>query len=530
MLREKRKSLTNTGAHLLTDYIKACKKLKRYPTKADLLDLGYNRDTIRDHFGSILKLKQQAKLKHPEIASAVIEDRITDPSKIKGLDSLLKKYDRFVITSASDGAAVHKGFLKSLKTYCKVKNALLLILPAGNTLEDIDPVLADETWVFDQRHLNSNIYISSIKVPAKTVDPLTSLSRIGQRNGSTIVASPKQFLEFVPVGDNKMPHAMMTTGAITLPKYANKHGVQVKSDTIALHDHVMGAIVVEIASDKFYHFTQIQAEDKGAFVERGERFDGGFVSKMLPTHFVIGDRHVTETDPTAEKSWEEVSEAMGHPILVEHDFFSGVSVNHHEEFNMVNRAILAGENKLSLEQELTACARVLDKLTETAPMVIIVDSNHHDFLSKQYLQKGKYLNEPHNFKISHKMVSAMLDGHNPLQFAIESIIGIKHPEKVRWLKRDESYRVYGIELGAHGDKGSNGSPGSANTLEKAYGNCVVGHSHTPKIRRGFFQVGTSSYLKLPYTIGSSSWCHTSCLVYENGSRQLINSILGKWHK
>ena len=85
-----------------------------------------------------------------------------------------------------------------------------------------------------------------------------------------------------------------------------------------------------------------------------------------------------------------------------------------------------------------------------------------------------------------------------------------------------------VELGAHGDKGANGARGSLHAMENAYGNSVSGHSHSPEILRGAWQVGTCSYLKLEYNQGPSSWLHSSCLLYPNGARQLINVIGGQW--
>jgi hypothetical protein len=526
--RDNETRLTPTGKELLNTYLAAIRKSGRYPSKADMAALGFNRERIRDHFGSAENLKKYALAANPDLSLLITEEKIKNPKKAKGLASQIKKYKRFVVTSAVDGAPVHKGFLQSLRTYCKAKNALLVIIPTGNDIGAMDANLADEAWIFDKTDLNSNIYISAVKVPPKSVNPLTSLGRIGQRNGSTIIASPKQFLEFVAVGDNKTPHAMMSTGAITRAKYADKDGVHKKTDIIALHDHVVGAVVVEIENDKFYHFRQLQAEPSGAFVDLGDYYNGSKIGKLLPTSFVIGDYHVTETDPTAAKAWDEVSKLTGNPNRVHHDFFSGVSVNHHEEDNEIVRARLMAENRLSLEAELRECARVLDEETAKCDLVVVVDSNHHDFVAKHYVPRGKYHKDPQNLDFASKLVSPMIRGENPIRYALETLIGLKHPEKVLWLKRDESYRPSGIELGAHGDKGSNGSKGSFATLEKAYGNCVVGHSHTPRIVRGFWQVGTSSFLRLPYTEGGSSWCHSSCLVYPNGARQMINSFSGKW--
>jgi len=526
--RLNREKLTDQGNKMLSDFVKLAKKNKNYPNQAILTDYGHTRERLREHFGNLTGLQEYAKIHDPELVNFITEEKIKDPKKTKDLPNLVKKTKRFLVTSASNSSPVDVRFLKSLKNYCNVKNAVLLIVPSGYRADDMDALLSDEQWVFDKTDLNSNIYVSAIKIPPKSINPLTGLARIGQRNGSTIVGSPKQHLEFVATGDNTLPHALMSTGSVTKPEYRHKDGSYRKNDLVALHDHVMGAIVVEIEDNKNFHFRQIQADKNGAFVDINQQFSGNKVRKYNPSHFVIGDYHVTETDPTAAKAWDEVSKETGQPIRIHHDFFSGVSVNHHEEDNLISRAMLAEKGQLSLEDELRAVAKALNEETDKASMVIVVASNHHDFLTKHYLQKSKYINEPHNFRIAHKMALAMLDGSDPLQHAMEKIIGIKHPEKVRWLKRDESYKVAGIELGSHGDKGGNGSKGSALTLEKAYGNCVVGHSHTPKILRGFWQCGTTSYLRLPYTEGSSSWCHTSTLVFPNGTRQHINSFNGRW--
>jgi hypothetical protein len=80
----------------------------------------------------------------------------------------------------------------------------------------------------------------------------------------------------------------------------------------------------------------------------------------------------------------------------------------------------------------------------------------------------------------------------------------------------------------HGDKGASGQRGSIAGFSNLVDKVVVGHSHTPGIIGGAYQVGTSSRLKLDYTSGPSSWMNTHCLVYTSGKRQLINVINGKW--
>jgi hypothetical protein len=82
----------------------------------------------------------------------------------------------------------------------------------------------------------------------------------------------------------------------------------------------------------------------------------------------------------------------------------------------------------------------------------------------------------------------------------------------------------------HGHLGANGARGGLRGFSKLGVKTIVGHSHTPGIIEGAYQVGTSSHLKLEYNDGPSSWLNTHALVYPNGKRTLINIIKGKWRR
>lgn len=522
MSRNSKLVFTSGGKEVLDTYLKVVKKLNRYPTNYEMNDFGVPRHKIRSHFTSLTKLKETAQKHHPEVFENIVQEEIRSPGRQKTIRNKIKEYRRFVVTSVVDSSPVHHKFLKSIKYYCKKNKALLLLMPAGN-LNSIDQILANENWIFENTLLNSNLMLNSIVISPKIIDPLKGLGRVAQRNQSQLIASPKQFLEYVAVHDHKMPHALMSTGAITLPLYKDKKRQQTKTDTMATHDHVCGAIVVEVENEKIFHFRQIQAEKSGAFVDLGVYYNGRCSRKMAPEAFVMGDIHVTETDLVALQNWKECIKLTGAKRIFLHDMFSGVSINHHEEYKLINRAILADQNRISLLGELKECAKMLDEVTLWADEVFVVKSNHDEFLSKHYLQKGKYIDEPLNFSLCHKLVGAMMEGNDPLRYGIEKVIGLKRPNKVKWLRRDDSFRIAGIELAAHGD----GYAASPAALERAYGNCVVGHSHSARMMRGFTQVG-GTVPKLAYAEGPSKWTVTSCAVYSNGARQLINSILGKF--
>lgn len=527
--------LTPKQTEILSAYVKNSVKLKRYLSRGEMRDLGFSRDSIRGAFNSLEGLKAAAKKLYSKELSSITEERLHAPQKKERLVQDLKKYNRFVITTAVEGAPVDRRFLETIEGYCKFNNAKLLILPVGKDFTEMDPFIADKNIIFGDTALNSNLWISSIQINPRSSNPLTSLSEIGQRDGSLIIGSPKQFLEFVPVGPEKYGHAIMSTGAVTQPGYVSKGGFVKRSDYLANHQHKMGAVIVEIEDNSAFHFTQIQADRWGAFYDRGYRYKGyakrGIVkTPSSPVAMLWGDLHAGEVDPHAKKASMEQTKLLRPKYVLHGDAFSGISINHHEEHHFVNRALLAEENKMNLRDEIEELCKELDDVTSipSVEKVYIIASNHHDFLSEQYLQKGKYVHDHQNFKLAHKLVDAMMEKHDPLQYACEKIVGLKHPEKIVWLKRDQDLKIGGVQMGAHGDKGANGSKGSKRTLSNAYGRVMHGHTHAPYIWKDVYCVGTNQVLRPKFVKGASSWTHSNGFVYENGMVQLINSFKGNW--
>ena len=120
-----------------------------------------------------------------------------------------------------------------------------------------------------------------------------------------------------------------------------------------------------------------------------------------------------------------------------------------------------------------------------------------------------------------KLAGVAVDGLDPLQYAIEEILEYKS-DRVHWLEEDRSCQVYGVEVALHGDRGANGSRGSLQIFEKGLGNCVTAHTHSAAILRNAFCVGTVGLMDQGYNKGLSSWTRTCCLIYKNGTKQLIN--------
>lgn len=520
-------------ADILKTFIKLRKELNRNVKMADLKAAGVTKDMVQHHYDSLSNLESVAREKHPKVFHDVSVDSLYTPKAKEDLKATIGNYRKFVITTAVVGCHVNDDALAAVKTYCKQNHAKLLVLlaadPAASAGWSIDKKLQNEHIVFHDVSLNSNIFISTIKLSAKHIDPITGLDRIGQRNGTFIFASPKQRLNLVATSNEKLAHALMTTGAITDPNYETSRYMSERTAYIADNDHVMGAIVVEVVDDKVYHFRQVQFDNDGSFIDLGKKYTAsGKTVDVGAEALVLGDWHSGETDPQVIKATTEMCQLLKPKNIILHDAFDGLSINHHEENFKALKAVRAMKGQLSLLQEIVGLSNDLDKLSKLTDKIVIVKSNHDEFLSSHYLNKGKYVDDPQNHRLALDLAMAMIDGKDPLQYGVEKYGMLLNKAKIKWLQRDEDFTIAGIQLGAHGDKGPNGSKGTLRAMEKAYSNSVTGHSHTPGILRGAWAVGTSSYLKLTYNEGPSSWLQAHCIVYKNGSRQLINIIDGNW--
>ena len=500
---------------------------------------GYTSHQVNKFFGSASKMYNEISKKYPSVFHDLVNDTLFTNEAFVELEKKVKKKKRFLVTTAVCGKEIHEGFFKALQTYEEVEDAMLLIQPCEDVASrssifdyELDRRLRDCGFVFKDLYLNKKIFLSAIKVSAKQVNPLTGLDRLAQAKGSMVLAAPKQYLSFIANSNTKMPRALMTTGAITKPDYSTNKSMSKRTSYIAEFDHKVGAVVIEIEDDRIFHFRQIQAGPDGSFYDLGWKYnpDGtvehaGDIEGPKPVG-VFGDTHVGSHCPDVNECLKEIVEEAAIEEAIIHDLFDNRFNNHHDVHKPVTRAMISRAGKSSLLYEGTITAQWLDEWSEIVDKLTIVKSNHDEALER-YIDEGRWKDDPENLYDALDLVKVRMDGGDPLEFLINDKVGLESPEKINWLNRDEDYVVYGIENGAHGDKGGNGSRGSLRGIEKAYYKATVGHSHTAGIWREVYQVGTSTIMKLGYNSGPSSWTNTMCIEYPNGSRQLINIIRTK---
>jgi hypothetical protein len=173
--------------------------------------------------------------------------------------------------------------------------------------------------------------------------------------------------------------------------------------------------------------------------------------------------------------------------------------------------------------------------TPADTLSVIVPSNHNDFL-RRWIVNTDWRMEPGNAEFYLRTALEMVQ---KTKFVPE--IGTVYPSPfpmvfpqivdtsdILILEDDESFTLAGIELSMHGDRGPNGSRGSIQNHKRLGVKSFIGHSHSPGIKEGCYQVGTSTNLKLEYTGGPSSWLNCHGVINADGKRQLLIIVDGRW--
>lgn len=437
----------------------------------------------------------------------------------------MKKY---IITAAQKCATPNREFLKTLDNYAKengVDEILVLPMAGSSKKEDtLHPYIIEQDYkiITNDYNLNKKIKTSNFEIRPQQINPTTGIARFAKSDISTIFASPKQVYKVIPSHGHNIPKVLLTTGACTHPNY----NLDTRIGRIAEKDHQYGAIYVETGKGQEYHFRHLEAQKNGKFIDLDKEYSEKGSSQINPEFLVLGDLHVGDTNKKVERANHELIASYNPRSLFIHDLFNGHSISHHDVGKVVTRA--RKPFSLNLEKEVKAVHDVLWEYSRSMGdknTIYIVKSNHDEVLDR-YLEEVRFIDEPQNAHFASKILTAMIEGYDPLEYAISLVGDI--PANVRFLERDESINIRGFELGNHGDKGANGARGSIRSIENAYGKSVTAHKHTPEKIRDTYIVGTSTNLKLDYNVGLSSWMNTHCMGYRNGKAQLINIIDGKY--
>ena len=467
------------------------------------------------------------------------EEYRIDMSKLGG------KGRRYVITSAMYNGDLNKEWWTTLKRYANDTGAELVVLPTkyGTSLEQLPNQLKGYVC-FEDAMLNNVFRINATAhIRPTTLHPLRQV-RATRRNLSEIIASPKVDLNFVPVSNNNLPKVIMSTGSCTYPNY--KPGM---IGAKAEKQHLFGAVVVEIVDDNTFHFRQLIADEGFGVCDINMKYyhPRGVRKFDAVDTLVTGDWHVWQTsDIVREQTYGKggMVDMLRPQFVIKHDLYDGTSISHHNEHDPMVLARLAEAGKLNLRAELEANVDEVIHMLQSSgdAQFVVVRSNHDEHLDRYITEtvEGKRKARPENLRITTELTLPLLDKEMPLEWYIRKRICERIAsgelkmeaetamDRLKFLIRDEDFYRHGIQLGMHGDQGANGSRGSLQQFLKGVGSTVTGHNHTPMIDGPNWVVGTSTWLKLAYTKGLSSWCNSHVVIFPNGQRMMLNIIQGEW--
>lgn len=450
---------------------------------------------------------------------------------------------RLFITSAQNATPVHKAFLASLLVACKALDAQLLVVPiryknptstwtSNDGANDwwapeVTPYLCNERKVLG-KHL---VLLGDVKTVPTAEQPLAGFETM-THSESAILGHPRLQLKTVPVPRNRMPKLLTTTGSVTVRNYTDS-----KTGKKGDFHHTFGACFVELRGSKF-HLRQINADKDGSFIDLDKcyRVDG-VAPAPRALALVMGDTHVDFVDPAVEAATfgaRGMVRTLKPRTLVWHDVLDGYSRNPHHRDNVFNEIAKRGTGRHDVAAEVARAIAFLGKYTPKGVQSVVVSSNHDEFLAR-WVRDTDWRRDPDNAKFYLATAAAMVDSTRlgvgglevcePFAYWVKKNLG---SDRVRCLRRDESFEVAGIELGFHGDRGPNGARGSIRNYRGIGPKVVIGHSHSPGIEQGAYQTGTSTRLRLEYNSGPSSWLQTHVVVYANGKRALLSIIDGEW--
>lgn len=474
----------------------------------------------------------------------------TDPANRKRENSKPLKFKRnfardskvFIITAAQNATPVHKDFWQCLLQAKDAMRAELVVGPIrykNPTSKWTSSQANEEIWapevvpylVNERVRLNANlVFLGDIKIQPTASEPLTGLESITGCE-STIALHTKVQLKTVATPSNKMAKLMATTGACTVANYTDS-----RVGKLGEFHHSLSAVVVEI-SGKIFHARHVHFDTKTkSFIDlRTEFRTDKVVGAPRPLALVMGDTHVDFIDPKVDVATREMISSLQPENLVFHDLLDGYACNGHHIGNPFNAYAKRHAGRDNVQAEVARAIDFVKDITPKNTNAIVVASNHDDFL-RRWVVSTDWRSDPTNAMFYLKTAQAMLTStklgpggteyQSPFPYWFN--LGTMDRPLLRCLNGSESFVLAGVELSMHGDKGPNGSRGSARNLRRIGVKSIIGHSHSPQISEGCYQVGTSSVLNPEYVSGPSSWLQCHCVLHKSGKRQLVFIIDGKW--
>lgn len=463
----------------------------------------------------------------------------------------------FVITSAQNNTYLHDDFWNGLVRYANKRGARLLVsrftynknawrkisdLPEGvNAAEDTDGRWYDPRIVpyeLDRqvKLADDLVFCGELDILPTAVTPLTGLQNYTGPN-SGIVPHAKVHLNSLATMKDKPAKMMYTTGTATLRNYIDRRAGQV-----ATFHHTFAALVVEVDEDGDWFVRQLIADDNGVFYDLDTAYGPNWdrpAKDFGETLVTLGDIHIEKADPVAGPAAIRMADAVGASQVFVHDLIDFTNRNHH---NIKDAHFLVEQyhrGVKSVEHGMQAAASYLIVLARCLgnARIHVITSNHDQALER-WLKDTSGFKDPINAdywcEANAQLMRSKRYGLDidifqwAVRYAADKGTAGGIPDRVHFVREDESVVINDIEHGMHGHRGPNGARGNPKAFRQMGDKVNSAHTHSAGIIDGVWTAGTLSKLDLGYNCGPSSWSHSSIITYPSGKRAIVTQRGSKW--
>lgn len=527
---------------------KLYKSLQRMPTLLELGANGITRAMIRTQFGT-----------KGELEACVLDElsmEYLSPPTEGVVKKLKKSQKRYVIIGIQNNTNLNKDFIKCLERYCKHNKAELLALPMyyrnPTSLDEAKRIEYTYWWdtKFKGKFVTENItlgkhlmLIPEQRITVTSMNPLDGLENLVP--GKSAIFANSQFqMTVIPDAHNSHPHILHTTGSACDLSNFSKSNVGGKAQKLAIN----GALVVELDKDDTFHMRQLEFNE-GVVCDLGKVYTptkSMDIEEYGESTLVWGDFHAEVINPKVYEASLELAAECSVTEHVLHDVIDFTCQSHHNRNNPILRFALNKSKKDEAASAVQLVCSYLTYLLAISDKVYVIDSNHHDHLTR-WMNESDWrtmtaVNAAFYVKVLDRVLSSVslnmenleLRGGNVFRAAVELCLARDYPGTLSsagelvFSSRNEKLLINGVDISQHGDIGMNGARGTIRGFAKAGRPMIIGHGHTPGIYRKVYQVGKSAHHTQGYTKGYSSHLNTHCIIYPNGARALINIIHGRY--
>lgn len=427
----------------------------------------------------------------------------------------------YIVFSVQNNASLNPAAMATAKMLARHLDAELLpvscfykvTIEHDNASDLVIPCQPAPVWV------GSDILVLAGDVLPTAKKPINHAKLASGDRQLTIIPHVKQQAESLPRMKGKPERWAVSTGTLCQPRYrAGRAGSEGSAD------HCLGFTVVHDDG----RFDQVALDVHGQGFYRGLPINEfGFADPVGDAVLVMGDIHAEKLDEQVFTDAIELARDVHAQTVVLEDLLDFTSRNHH---NRGSGLFLASQMNRTVTDDLISAGDVLSCILGSTDADIVVVNSNHDRALDRWLEESDPRQDPVNLPLwcslqSPRYESALKGNKDdliPLERALKLVCKHLDFNRITFLDRDESFMVHGVEMGHHGDIGTNGARGGYAAYERLGGCYVIGHTHSGyKNGKHVAVVGVTGSMDMGYNNGASSWSHSHVVVTSDGVPQII---------